>query len=150
MSMSSNNLSWDYLRPRTTFVQRDQLLEFVVRLSFQIPGNIIEFGVADGTSTRVILRAASQHQKGFPRSAHKKIYACDSFQGLPEPFENAEVGAFATTPPVIPSVEIVEGFFEESLTEQLAAEVGVVSFASLDADLYSSTLCALRWLTPLL
>jgi hypothetical protein len=28
--------------------------------------------------------------------------------------------------------------------------VGRIAFASLDADLYSSTACALRWLTPLL
>ena len=46
-------------------------------------------------------------------------------------------------------MEIVKGFFEESLTEALRARVGR-SVASLDADLFSSTLCALRWLTPLL
>ncbi|HEY6514439.1 MAG TPA: hypothetical protein VI032_20855, partial [Burkholderiaceae bacterium] len=39
---------------------------------------------------------------------------------------------------------------EDSLTPDLAKEVGTVALASLDADLYSSTLCALRWLTPLL
>jgi hypothetical protein len=141
---------WDYLRPRTAFIRRDQLLELVVGLSFQIPGHIIEFGVADGGSTRVIRRAASRHEKRFPREARKRIYACDSFKGLPEAYENAGVGAFATKPPNIRGVQIVEGYFEKSLTKELAAEVGVVSFASLDADLHSSTLCALRWLTPLL
>src|SRR4029079_8985852 len=77
-------------------------------------------------------------------------FACDSFQGLPERYENAGVGAFACTPPTIPGVHIVEGFFEDSLTPELAARVGRVALASLDADVYSSTLCALRWLTPLL
>jgi macrocin-O-methyltransferase TylF-like protien len=43
-----------------------------------------------------------------------------------------------------------QGFFEDSLTSGLAQRVGKVAFASLDADLYSSTLCALTWLTPLL
>ena len=37
-----------------------------------------------------------------------------SFEGLREPFfENAPIGAFKTTPPTIPGVEIVKGFFEE-------------------------------------
>lgn len=47
-------------------------------------------------------------------------------------------------------MRIVEGYFDKSLTFELAQEVGRVSLASFDADLYSSTLCALRWLTPLL
>lgn len=142
--------TWDYLQPRTVLVRRHQLLELVVGLSFSIPGHIVEFGVADGGSTRVIRRAVSRNEKRFPREGRKKIFACDSFKGLPEAFENAAVGTFATTPPSIRGVQIVKGYFDESLTKELAAEVGKVSFASLDADLYSSTLCALRWLTPLL
>lgn len=150
MLASPGVLGWDYLQQRAAFLRRDQILELVVGLSFQIPGHIIEFGVADGGSTRVIRRAASRHGRRFPRAAQKKIFACDSFKGLPEAFENAGVGTFATKPPSIRGVRIVEGYFEDSLTKELAAEVGVVSFASLDADLYSSTLCALNWLTPLL
>jgi hypothetical protein len=61
-----------------------------------------------------------------------------------------DIGAFATEPPHIRGVNIVKGYFEDSLTDKLAAEIKVVAFASLDADLYSSTLCALNWLTPLL
>jgi hypothetical protein len=112
-----------------------------VALSRDVPGNIIEFGVAEGDSTRILRRASS------PK---KRLFACDSFKGLPERFENAEVGTFACTPPNIRGVDIVEGFFDASLTPELAARVGRVCLASLDADLYSSTLCALRWLTPLL
>lgn len=148
--VATSGMDWDHLRPRTAFVSRDQLLELVVGLSFQIPGHIVEFGVADGGSTRVIRRAASWHEARFPREARKKVYACDSFKGLPEAFENAGVGTFATKPPKIRGVQIVEGYFDQSLTAELAAEIGTVSFASLDADLYSSTLCALDWLTPLL
>ncbi|MGD0731137.1 MAG: TylF/MycF/NovP-related O-methyltransferase [Terracidiphilus sp.] len=95
-----------------------------------------------GYSTRVLRRALGH--------SRKRIFACDSFQGLTEKFENAEVGTFACEPPRIPGVEIVKGFFEDSLTPELAARVGRVALASLDADLYSSTLCALNWLTPLL
>ena len=141
---------WIYLKSRTALLPREAILEMAVRLSFKIPGNIVEFGVGEGHSTRVIRRAASACEMLYPREAKKRIYAFDSFKGLPEQFENAEVGTFATKPPVIPGVNIVEGYFEDTLTDELAQGVGSVAFASLDADLYSSTLCALTWLTPLL
>jgi hypothetical protein len=47
-------------------------------------------------------------------------------------------------------VKFVVGNFADSLDDVLARRVGRVALASLDADLESSTLCALRWLTPLL
>jgi hypothetical protein len=141
---------WRYLQSRTTFLSRDEILEMAVRLSFRIPGHIVEFGVAKGYSARIIRLAASECEKHAPTNARKRIYACDSFEGLPEKFENLEIGTFATEPPHIRGVNIVKGYFEESLTNELAAEIRVVALASLDADLYSSTLCALNWLTPLL
>lgn len=140
---------WRYLQPRTAFLSANEILEMVVRLSFRIPGHIVEFGVAKGHSTRTIRLAASECEKHVPANARKRIYACDSFEGLPEKFENLEIGAFATEPPHIPGVNIVKGYFEDSLTDELAAEIRIVALASLDADLYSSTLCALNWLTPL-
>jgi hypothetical protein len=141
-SRNAASFEWEYLRGRLTFPSRQFALEFAIELSRRVPGNIIEFGVAKGGSTRVLRRALGRSEK--------RIFACDSFQGLTEKFENAEVGAFACDPPRIPGVEIVKGFFEESLTPELAARVGRVAFASCDADLYSSTMCALKWLTPLL
>jgi hypothetical protein len=140
--MSAAGFTWEQLRKTVTFPSRKQVLELSVALSKRVPGHIVEFGVAQGDSTRVLRRASAR--------SGKRVFACDSFKGLPERFENAEVGTFACEPPRIPGVEIVEGYFEESLTPQLAARVGRVALASLDADLYSSTLCALRWLTPLL
>lgn len=138
----SPETEWDYLRPRVNFASRSLVLELCVQLVQRVPGNIIEFGVAEGHSTRVLRRAS--------RRSGKHVFACDSFKGLPEKFENAEKGTFACEPPRIPGVEIVAGYFEESLTEDLAKRVGRIALASLDADLYSSTTCALRWLTPLL
>jgi len=147
---SRSTCEWDQLEPRTAFLPRHAILEMVVELAYTIPGNIIEFGVADGQSTRAIRRAMSKCEKKYPAHARKKFYACDSFEGLPEKFENAEVGTFKTEPPIIPGVNIVKGLFEHSLTDKLAEEIDTVAFASLDADLYSSTTCALTWLTPLL
>lgn len=140
--MSSVGFAWEDLRNRAALPPRDSVLRLAVELARRVPGNIVEFGVAEGRSTRT-LRSALGH-------SGKRIFACDSFKGLPEKFENAAVGTFACEPPRIAGVEIVEGYFEDSLTNELAARVGRVAFASLDADLYSSTLCALRWLGPLL
>ena len=84
------------------------------------------------------------------RQRGKRIYACDSFRGLPGAYENLPAGNFATQVPRLTGVRIVEGFFEDSLTPALAREVGRVSLAHFDADLHSSTACALDWVTPLL
>lgn len=127
------------------------LLEMCVRLSLRVPGNIVEFGVAEGGSTRVIRRSLRRFgSPWFARHGRKTIFALDSFEGLPEAFENAGVGTFAGAVPKIPGVVFVKGYFEDTCTEALRRRVGRVAFAHLDADLYSSTLCALRWLTPLL
>jgi hypothetical protein len=126
------------------------VLELAVQLSFQVAGNIIEFGVADGDSTRTLRKALTRRERGRLRGPRKSIFACDSFEGLTEKFENAEPGTFACEPPNIRGVQIVKGYFDDSLTPDLARRVGSVALASLDADLYSSTLTALRWLTPLL
>ncbi|QSX73837.1 class I SAM-dependent methyltransferase [Lysobacter arenosi] len=142
VNMALDVHDWGYLDRRITVTPKRTVLELCVALSRRVPGNIVEFGVAKGESTRILRRALGH--------SNKRIYACDSFEGLSEKFENAEVGTFACEPPRIRGVEIVKGYFEQSLTPELAARVGRVSFASLDADLYSSTLCALTWLTPLL
>ena len=134
---------WAYVKPRLSIVPRRILIDLAVRLAYPIPGDIVEFGVWEGQSTRDILESLRRCEQDQPAGAGKRVFACDSFKGLSEKFENMEVGAFACETPVIPGVEIVEGYFEQSLTPDLARRVGRVCFASLDADLYSSTsLCA--------
>ena len=132
--------SYSQLNQKTNFASRAEVLEMAARLALRIPGSFIEFGVANGDSTRLLARL-----KG-----NRKFFALDSFKGLPEKFEGAEVGDFAGKAPRIQGVEIVEGYFEQSLTPDFSRRVGRVAFAHLDADLFSSTLCALNWLTPLL
>jgi hypothetical protein len=131
-------------------VSRAQVLDLAVRVAHRVPGEIVEFGVAKGASTRVLRQSLRRLQRTQVVGPRKRIFAFDSFEGLPRRFENLEPGAGACDPPRIRGVEIVRGTFEESLDSALAARIGRVALASLDADLYSSTLCALRWLTPLL
>jgi hypothetical protein len=146
-----SDVAWSEVEPFVRYIPRDVVLELAVRLSHWVPGNIVEFGVWRGTSTRVLRRSLSQCKFAEFGGPPKKIYACDSFEGLPEKYEKLEPGAFKLAkPPRIRGVRMVKGYFQDSLTPELAAEVKQVALASLDADLYSSTACALKWLTPLL
>ncbi|MCK2216921.1 TylF/MycF family methyltransferase [Actinomadura sp. ATCC 31491] len=141
---------WPELRDKVTYPSRAQVLELAVQLSRAVPGHIVEFGVWKGHSTRVIRDELWRARLWDRRQRRKRIYACDSFQGLPEGYENLPAGTFATPVPRLSGVRVVEGFFADSLTAGLAAEVGRVSLAHLDADLESATACALDWVTPLL
>jgi predicted O-methyltransferase YrrM len=139
--------------PRTSVnfpVSREQVLRLAVRSAVRVPGNVIEFGVAEGSSTRVIRSELRRLWRQQPKIGRRQLFACDSFRGLPEQFETLTPGTFACEQPRIRGVEFVVGYFEDSLDDNLARRVGPVALASLDADLESSTLCALRWLTPLL
>jgi len=140
---------WVALKDRVTYLSRAQVLSMAVALARAVPGHYMEFGSYQGHSVRH-LRAELWRDKLWGRQLGTRIYACDSFRGLPEDYENLPAGTFATRVPTLRGIRIVEGFFEDSLTPQLAAEVRRVSLAHLDADLWSSTATALSWLTPLL
>jgi predicted O-methyltransferase YrrM len=141
---------WTDWRSRVTFPSRAQVLELAVQLARPVVGHIVEFGVWKGYSTRVIRDELWRSGVWEGAQRRKRIYACDSFEGLPANYEHLSAGTFATPVPKLRGVRIVKGFFEDSLTPALAAEVGQVSLAHLDADLYPSTACALQWVTPLL
>ncbi|MFD1541292.1 TylF/MycF/NovP-related O-methyltransferase [Nonomuraea guangzhouensis] len=141
---------WTGIRGKVTFPSRAQVIELSVQLARAVPGHIIEFGVWKGYSTRVIRDELWRSGLWDRRQRRKRIYACDSFRGLPESYEHLRAGTFATPVPRLRGVRIVEGFFEDSLTPELAAEVNQVSLVHFDADLESATARALAWLTPLL
>lgn len=141
---------WTEFKSRVTYASRAQVLELSVQLARPVPGHIIEFGVWKGYSTRVIRDELLQCSIWERAQRRKRIYACDSFEGLPESYEHLKAGTFATPVPRLKGVRIVKGFFEDSLTPKLAAEVGRVSLAHFDADLESATTTALDWVAPLL
>ena len=153
----SRVLAWCWGRPgdwtdtagHVTYPSRSQVIELAVQLARPVPGHIVEFGVWKGDSTRVIRDELWRSAIWDRAQRRKRIYACDSFAGLPGDYEHLPAGTFATPPPTLRGVRIVDGYFESSLTADLATEVGRVSLAHFDADLYESTRCALDWLTPL-
>jgi hypothetical protein len=139
------------IAPSSTFpVSREQVLRLAVRSAVRVPGNVVEFGVAQGASTRVLRSELRRVRRRQPKIGSRRLFACDSFRGLPEQFETLASGTFACEPPRIRGVELVVGYFDDALDDALARRVGRVALASLDADLESSTMCALRWLTQLI
>ena len=102
-------------------------------------GLALEFGVATGTTLRIIARDGQHSVFGF-----------DSFDGLPERWRlGFETGTFATDAlPDVPGAELVVGLFAETLPAFLAEHAGPVSFLHVDCDLYASTRTVLELVGP--
>jgi len=145
-----NDGDWLPLKGKITYPSRAQVMELAVQIARPVSGHIIEFGVWKGHSVRVIRDELWRSAIWDRAQRRKRIYACDSFEGLPENYEHLPAGTFATPVPRLGGVRIVKGFFDVSLTPELAREIGSLSIAHFDADLYGSTVTALDWATPLL
>ena len=107
-----------------------------------IPGHVVEFGVFRGKTMKHI-------------SAHFHARTCwgfDSFEGLPEPWftrssqdgPSHPAGRFdlrleAEQPTFASNVELVKGWFADTLPEWLAGHLGPITFMHVDCDIYSST-----------
>lgn len=125
-----------------------------------IQGNFIECGVAGGGSTALMASIIKRYSQ-IPR----KIYACDSFEGMPEPSEKdksrgvladltgwgsgtcaapeASVIEICQKLDVLDFVETVKGYFENTLPE-IKDRVGNIAFMHMDADWYESTKTILK------
>jgi len=101
-------------------------------LSREFP-HILEFGVYKGYTISQI--------KKYVREDYK-IYGFDSFEGLPEDWENTvcKKGVFSTNGaiPSIPGVKFFKGLFDDTIKEYLK-EADNISLLHVDCDLYSST-----------
>lgn len=94
-------------------------------------GMALEFGVASGTTLRLIVE---HHSRG-------PVFGFDSFAGLPEDWRAGfTAGTFAQDDlPQVDGAELVVGLFDDTLAGFLADHPGPLAFLHLDADLYSST-----------
>lgn len=102
-------------------------------------GLILEFGVATGTTIRLLAKLF------YPR----RIHGFDSFDGLPESWGPYRAGHFACAVPVVPAnVDLVIGQFAEALPAFLATHPGDAALIHLDCDLYTSTKTVLDLLAP--
>ena len=97
------------------------------------PGTLwLEFGVASGNTINYISKFTNE-----------TVYGFDSFEGLPEKWRDGfEKGAFdrnGNLPEVNNNVELIKGWFNETLLDFITKQSKKVSFIHMDADLYSST-----------
>jgi hypothetical protein len=128
----------------------------------QRPLAYYEFGTGSGNT----LQRALSVLRHFPES---RVFLFDSFEGLPasndprDRLQGWNAGSFAFSEEYIRAlvvkngfplerVRFVKGYFEKSLTPELAAELRATppSFATVDVDYYSSTKLALEFLAPFL
>lgn len=135
-------------------------------------GSYYEFGVGGGGTLRAFLDAFRDFERTVgPVAEPFRVFAFDSFRGLPEPRSNRDAhpgwkaGSFAYSLEEVtraidrecartPRVELrfIAGFYEESLTPALREELAVhpPSIVMVDVDFYSSTRTVLEWLRPML
>jgi len=103
-------------------------------LTHRKPGLILEFGVAGGKSINHLARLCQD----------ERLYGFDSFEGLPEHwsgnrFSYRNFSQKGVMPSVPPNVELVPGWFNETLPGFLDKHSGPVGFLQVDCDIYSST-----------
>jgi len=114
------------------FPQPVDVLNYALDLLGPRPsGLVLEFGVFEGRSLRLM------HQR-----LGGTIYGFDSFQGLPEDWlPGRPKGYFAMSgvPTMPEGVQLVPGWFHETLPAFIAQHPGPVSFLHIDCDLYAST-----------
>lgn len=120
----------------TKVLHKSVLDEVLDSFKFTSEDLILEFGVWVGNS---INKIAS-------RNPHVSIYGFDSFEGLPEDWSGLFVrGSFnmqGQLPKVYPNVQLVKGWFSETLPDfkaRVMTKKRQISLLHIDCDLYSST-----------
>lgn len=153
-----------FLEKRVTnrrWAAAEEMADYLV--GAQVPGDYCEFGVFKGDTFQYAARLLA------PAIPDMRFYAFDSFQGLPKPSgidavdgytSNFHEGEFAVSLDAVrrrvadagadmAKIGFVEGWFNESLTDETAARVGLTKVAAawIDCDLYESTVPVLEFLT---
>lgn len=113
----------------------------------------LEFGVYHGTS--MLMWYGLYEHNGLPRN----FIGFDSFQGIPKEIKDKnsidhwKEGSFSTCGVINPAlrkpdIRLVEGFFDDSLTDDVADMLGdsKVGLVHVDCDTYSSTKTVWEWL----
>ena len=99
-----------------------------------------EFGVWRGESFKYLIKT------------FKKGFGFDTFEGLPENWHETKKGTYSAEG-IIPKVNggtFIRGKFEDTLPNFFSESRPKASIINIDADLYSSTLCALNYSKPVI
>mmetsp|Transcript_31009 Transcript_31009/g.50165 ORF Transcript_31009/g.50165 Transcript_31009/m.50165 type:complete len:309 (-) Transcript_31009:322-1248(-) len=127
------------------------LLESVIARN--VSGDVVETGVAAGGMA--ILMQSILHER---HQTNRKLWLADSWEGLPEPDNEADAKVFKKGAYLRPyghfeknmkdsnsfdegNIQIVRGLFKDTLPR---APIEKIAFLRLDGDMYASTVVALR------
>lgn len=118
---------------RDAIIRNDafEVLSYAVKHT-RIDGLHLEFGVRSGSTINHVARLRPSWT----------LFGFDSFEGLPEAWSGYTLtkGAFAgeSTPTVEPNVQLVKGWFDDTLPTFVAENQGPIAFVHVDSDIYSS------------
>ncbi|MEE9367880.1 MAG: TylF/MycF/NovP-related O-methyltransferase [Pontiella sp.] len=138
---------------------RQALAYLAEKLGTDNVGDYLEFGVCRGSS--MIVMHQELQEAGLD---HIRLFGFDSFEGLPEDDESEwEEGSFsahidwvsqrlADNHIDLDRVNLVKGFYSDSLTDDLVAKhnLSKAGVIMIDCDLYSSTVESLDFCEPLI
>jgi tetratricopeptide (TPR) repeat protein len=132
----TRSIKWVFSLPKLPNIFFDRWLFFdaVIKLANN-SRPFYEFGVWNGYSFKYLIKT------------FKKGFGFDTFSGLPEDWHNQKKGTYSSFG-VIPKIEggeFIVGKFEDTLPNFFSEEKPKASLINFDADLYSSTLCALNY-----
>jgi tetratricopeptide (TPR) repeat protein len=135
------SFSWAFNLPKfpRLYFHKWELFDHMVELSKK-NRPFYEFGVWRGETFKYLVNA---FQKG---------YGFDTFQGLPEDWHNEKAGSYSSDGdiPKIKGGKFIVGKFEDTLPHFFAEKRPIASIINFDADLYSSTICALNYAKPVI
>ena len=138
---STRSFIWAFNLPKLPplHFQRWALFDHMVKLSNK-DRPFYEFGVWRGEAFRYLIKT------------FKKGYGFDTFEGIPEDWHNEKVGTYSSdgNVPKIKGGKFIVGKFEDTLPGFFAEERPMASIINFDADLYSSTICALNFAKPVI
>ena len=130
------SIKWVFSLPKLPkiFFNRWDFYDAVVALADK-SRTFYEFGVWNGISFQYLINAFG---KGF---------GFDTFTGLPEDWHHDRAGTYSSfgSVPKIEGGEFIVGKFENTLPKFFSKKRPLASLINFDADLYSSTLCALNY-----
>ena len=127
---------WIFSLPKipNVFFNRLHFFNAVIALSDK-SRPFYEFGVWSGRSFEHLIKS------------FKKGFGFDTFTGLPEVWNDEDKGTYSNLGliPKIDGGEFIAGKFEDTLPKFFSSKQPLASLINFDADLYSSTLCALKY-----
>ena len=133
----TRSIKWIFSLPKLPkiFFDRWNFYDAVVPLA-EKSRPFYEFGVWNGISFQYLINTL------------KKGFGFDTFTGLPESWHDSHPkGAYSSfgSVPKIAGGEFIVGNFEDTLPKFFSQKRPIAALINFDADLYSSTLCALNY-----